>query len=170
MKDQLSSKYLATWFTSDKWLIIKMVNKFFQSWIHAHTKLVPLRLSQPGHVEMLYGVLASETYKLLLKFQIFIPLDKRKETKYTLLTRKHSSRARTCLPTIDGHGTKCRYGWWGYQVSCWGGRWGSVRGCTARFNASWVMVTLTPLPLVDRRTDRHTRLKTLPSRNFVGGR
>ena len=121
MKDQLSSKYLATWFTSDKWLIIKMVNKFFQSWIHAHTKLVPLRLSQPGHVEMLYGVFASETYKLLLTFQILIPLDKRKETKYTLLTRKHSSRVRTCLPTIDGHATKCQYGWWGYQVSCWGG-------------------------------------------------
>ena len=148
-----------------------MVNKFFQSWIHAHTKLVPFWLSQPGHVEVFYRVIASATQKLLLPLQILIPLDKRKETKYTLLTRKHSSTARTCLPTIDGHATKCQYGWWGYQVSCWGGgRWGSVGGCTARFNASWIMVTLAPLPLVDRRTDRHTRLKILPSRNFVGGR
>ena len=37
--------------------------------------------------------------------------------------------------------------------------------CMVRSNASWVMVTWGPTsPL-----DRHTRLKTLPSRNFVGG-
>ena len=32
-------------------------------------------------------------------------------------------------------------------------------------NASWAMVTWDPLPV-----DRQTRLKTLHSRNFIGGR
>ena len=41
--------------------------------------------------------------------------------------------------------------------------WAGECPCMVRFNASWVLVTWDPLE------DRHTRLKTLPSRNFVGG-
>ena len=45
---------------------------------------------------------------------------------------------------------------------------GRGRGpCTVRYNGSWVMVTLGP-PC--EQNDGQTRLKTLPSRNFVDGR
>ena len=40
---------------------------------------------------------------------------------------------------------------------------------TVRSKPLWVMVTGGLLP-VDRMTNRQTSLKTLPSRNFVGGR
>ena len=49
----------------------------------------------------------------------------------------------------------------------WGGGIGGV--CSVRSNISWVMAHGDPLPAVDRQTDRHTQLNTLPSRNFVGG-
>ena len=42
--------------------------------------------------------------------------------------------------------------------------------CMVRSNVSCVMVTWDPLPLMNRQTNRHTPLKTLLSRKFVGGR
>ena len=54
----------------------------------------------------------------------------------------------------------------GVEVTCLEG--GGVSGpCTVRYNESWVMVTLGP-PC--EQNDGQTRLKTLPSRNFVDGR
>ena len=60
----------------------------------------------------------------------------------------------------------------GYQMSL-GGTWGAKSGrgcCPVGSNASWVIgviITWEPLP---NQIDGQTRLKTLPSRNFVGGR
>ena len=39
--------------------------------------------------------------------------------------------------------------------------------CTVRFHASWAMVPWEPGPR--EQNGRQTRLKTLPSHNFVGG-
>ena len=98
------------------------------------------------------------------------------------LTRKHCSRIHMCFchrMSVLGERSPSEQIWTGFQwwppnvPSREAGTRGSqgaeeagAGGCTVKSNASWVMVIWGPSPLW---TDRHTRVKTLPFRNFVGG-
>ena len=91
------------------------------------------------------------------------------------LTRRHSSRMLAAhmrflqlLPDVSMKGSS-KHVWtglwsWSPDVTSVGRAGGT---CMMRSNASWVIVTWEP---PDRMTDTQTRLKKLPSHNFIGGR
>ena len=98
----------------------------------------------------------------------------------TIYTRKRSSRMRTArLPTERASATRCQYPGGpqvnkfeqvssdGHQISL--AKKGLKLGvpCLMAREGGHMRISIHN---VNRQTDRQTRVKTLPSRNFVGGR